>query len=653
LHGNIYVAGISDAGSNAGLYKVVVWKYGSDGLPDMAFGTGGRVILGGFAGGSSDSVTDMKLLSDGRIVISGASSHAGNAGQSAFVLRLNNDGSLDSSFGAMSGFVLLDGNSAESVYIMNDGRILVAGSGSTGSGYRAVVWRLNEDGTVDSAFNNTGRNMSMELRSGKGVVVDDCGMIYVVGDDLLSDVYVWRLNPDGTSDNTVNNGVSFITKDIYGGPDSFEDVIIVGNKVVATGYSFGAVSEMILAGYEELCDLCYPQEITPTHTFTPTPTATPTAEEPEQTATITATTIYTVTPTASPTFTLSRTPTVTVTPTSTPTLSFTPSFTGTATFTATATPTLTPTATFTHTMTPTRTVTPTFTRTPTPSFTATPTVTPESVVAGLRAMYESGMKSPDSNTIQIGLEIVNDSEIGVPLNEITAKYWYTYEGNGYGGEPAENVVVDWAGKIPSGQGITPYVLTDIDTILQGGQTRVLEIDFAGEAGMLGQGESVRMHIRIHKDDWSDYNQLNDHSFGAHSGVIDWEKITLYHNGVKVWGYEPGEVGVLSISKLPVKMEKSRGFSSETVYAYPNPCFDAAFIRFSLDEPQDVRISITAVNGAPVWRTQIQSNETRTGDNYRKWDTVNAGGKKVNSGIYLLIVEAGGKIVTKKIAVIRH
>ena len=40
-------------------------------------------------------------------------------------------------------------------------------------------------------------------------------------------------------------------------------------------------------------------------------------------------------------------------------------------------------------------------------------------------------------------------------------------------------------------------------------------------------------------DWTNYTQTNDYSFDAtKTSYADWTKVTLYRNGVLVWGVEP-------------------------------------------------------------------------------------------------------------------
>ena len=194
--------------------------------------------------------------------------------------------------------------------------------------------------------------------------------------------------------------------------------------------------------------------------------------------------------------------------------------------------------------------------------------------------------------------------------------------------------------------------TQIQAIEQSEQTRVQITGFTEAAGSIAPGEYAQVQLRIYKADWSNYIQTNDYSFGTHSSFIDWNKITLYFNEVKVWGLEPGEVGYAAVPKHTVTPVIDEKMSAENTFNYPNPCQGKTTIRFSLDEPQEVMIAIYDINSGLVWQRNMAQTETRTGINYVKWDGTNMPGMPAANGIYLLRVTSKDVTVTKKIAVVR-
>jgi uncharacterized delta-60 repeat protein len=119
------------------------------------FGTGGHVFKDAWL----TSVTDMTIDAQGRIVVVGATPGQGGLGDFG-VVRFNADGSDDTSFAGdggtsfgfdVSGFDIDD--APTSVLTDPDGRIVVAGSLDLGSSDRRFgVVRLNVDGSIDSTF---------------------------------------------------------------------------------------------------------------------------------------------------------------------------------------------------------------------------------------------------------------------------------------------------------------------------------------------------------------------------------------------------------------------------------------------------------------------------------------------------------------------
>ena len=72
-----------------------------------------------------------------------------------------------------------------------------------------------------------------------------------------------------------------------------------------------------------------------------------------------------------------------------------------------------------------------------------------------------------------------------------------------------------------------------------GQDYYLSITFDDKAGNLeAYGSSGEMIMRVHKSDWSNYDQSNDYSYGPFESFQDWDHITLYLDGNLVWGTQP-------------------------------------------------------------------------------------------------------------------
>jgi uncharacterized delta-60 repeat protein len=160
--GRIVVAGYGP--TPAGGTDIALVRYNSDGSLDSTFGTAGVVTTAVSADTVVDRAFGVALQADGRIVVAGAVVTPAGGGDMA-VLRYNVDGTLDSTFGGDGLVTVAIGpgllpDLATSLAIQPDGRIVVAGStqfalnGSTGTDFAAV--RLNPDGSLDTTFGGIG-----------------------------------------------------------------------------------------------------------------------------------------------------------------------------------------------------------------------------------------------------------------------------------------------------------------------------------------------------------------------------------------------------------------------------------------------------------------------------------------------------------------
>ena len=138
--GRILAAGTSP---NAG--QAPIWRLNPDGTRDKSFAPGT---------GPNGMVMALAMQPDGRILVAGAFSEVSGVRRSQ-VARLNQDGSVDPSFGS-------DGsgptsNFTRAIAIQGDGRILLGGAFNAVSGVsRPGVARLLENGALDTGFDPGG-----------------------------------------------------------------------------------------------------------------------------------------------------------------------------------------------------------------------------------------------------------------------------------------------------------------------------------------------------------------------------------------------------------------------------------------------------------------------------------------------------------------
>lgn len=204
----------------SGTSLITLWRLTSGGILDPAFnaaGTPGAVTFsGGNAGTGLDKGAGVAQQSDGKIVVLGTVD-LGNGNSAWQLRRFNVDGTVDTTFNNNTGYFqegATGANAAGGLVVQPDDRIVVIGSRDLGGGVTKIeVLRLNANGTLDSAFGNSGYYRTGSATSGnrgRGVALQSDGKILLVGTYAYaggtSDLYVERLKSDGTPDSF--NGIS-------------------------------------------------------------------------------------------------------------------------------------------------------------------------------------------------------------------------------------------------------------------------------------------------------------------------------------------------------------------------------------------------------------------------------------------------------------
>jgi uncharacterized delta-60 repeat protein len=210
---------------------------------DPSFGQGGRV---GIVSGGAEYAVALAVQADGKIVVGGHS--AANAVGEAVVYRLNRDGSLDRTFNGNGrlGIAGGGGDSAAAVVLQPDGKILVAGYTVAGMNNNAIVYRLNPNGSFDASFGKDGARqiVSATGEGARALALQPDGKIIVAGDGG-DDAVVYRLNPDGSNDQTFNgNGRLAIAGSDFANAVALQPdgrIVLAGRMPDAAGKSDAAI----------------------------------------------------------------------------------------------------------------------------------------------------------------------------------------------------------------------------------------------------------------------------------------------------------------------------------------------------------------------------------------------------------------------------
>ncbi len=221
--GKILIGGFFDTVNGTARNSIV--RLNADGTIDTTFNVGGAGVEGG-----TQIVEVIKQQPDGKFLIAGRFNTYNGIARAA-VARINADGSLDTTFnpgtGAATGTIF-------DIALQADGKIFIGGSFGTFNGAaKNRLARLNADGTVDSTFNWT---ITPQVGVFKIVPLAD-GKLYIGGGWDFINGAEWRfglvrLNADGSTDNAFVphendfNRYRGSVADIYLQPDG---------KVVAAG----------------------------------------------------------------------------------------------------------------------------------------------------------------------------------------------------------------------------------------------------------------------------------------------------------------------------------------------------------------------------------------------------------------------------------
>jgi uncharacterized delta-60 repeat protein len=262
-NGKIVVAG--QARNSSGVIAWAVARYNSDGILDASFGSGGKQILN--VSPTSSSVLDMAIQPDGKLVLVGDPNFT--------IMRLNQDGSPDASFGTGGKVTANPGSQGRAdgrAYavaiqkipaVTGEERIVVGGWGNS---FVFALMRFRPNGAVDSTFGSSGRANTSFFGFGdqiRALAIDQANRIVAAGLTnsansncglYVSDFAVARFTQNGAIDNSFS-GDGRVSTDVYGGFNGADGLLLQADgKVVITGQtssSDGTIKDFALVRYND------------------------------------------------------------------------------------------------------------------------------------------------------------------------------------------------------------------------------------------------------------------------------------------------------------------------------------------------------------------------------------------------------------------
>lgn len=142
-----------------GTYSLLVARFNDDGTTDNSYGDDGVLVMN--INNQGEEFLDMVCTEDDDLILSGIMQSMDQFQFKAFAMKLDVHGNPVSTFGN-NGFVQLGDTEEDTAYAMalqNDGKIILGGNTGQSIPFNSNfgIWRLNADGTPDDTFGENGK----------------------------------------------------------------------------------------------------------------------------------------------------------------------------------------------------------------------------------------------------------------------------------------------------------------------------------------------------------------------------------------------------------------------------------------------------------------------------------------------------------------
>ncbi len=215
-----------------------------DGILDTSFGINGVVKTD--INNLYDVFTAFTVQDDGKIIVVGNNASGSTANKESIIVRYNENGSLDTSFGT-NGIIVAAFSTAydtlNAVEVQNDGKIVVGGY----DGLDFILARYTTSGQLDPSFGTNGivrTNYYTSVLGGSQdrincIAIQDNGKILAGGYSQYYGSYFYaivRYNTNGTLDNSFGvNGKVDYTFNPSGAKEIFDMIVTPTGKIYAVG----------------------------------------------------------------------------------------------------------------------------------------------------------------------------------------------------------------------------------------------------------------------------------------------------------------------------------------------------------------------------------------------------------------------------------
>ncbi|HEX6426869.1 MAG TPA: DUF4979 domain-containing protein [Niastella sp.] len=215
-----------------------------------------------------------------------------------------------------------------------------------------------------------------------------------------------------------------------------------------------------------------------------------------------------------------------------------------------------------------------------------PAVVP--VITKVKVSTENRNHNTGSNSISTYLAISNEGNVPLAYDDLSVRYWLTKDGTA-----SLNYWVDYALLGTSnitGQfvAVTPAVTT-ADTYF--------ELKVNPTIGMLYPlSNTGNIQYRIAKNNWSAFNETNDHSWLVAAPMAENKHVTVYYKGQLIYGVEPAGIND-STARAGVAIADRivRETMDNKIMLYPNPVTGNRFFIKTNNELSDKAVQVKVYN----------------------------------------------------------
>jgi hypothetical protein len=165
-----------------------------------------------------------------------------------------------------------------------------------------------------------------------------------------------------------------------------------------------------------------------------------------------------------------------------------------------------------------------------------PAVCTGNICGTVRVQYMCADTNAKTQSPHPQFKLINLSTTQVNLSTLTIRYWFTGDGAvTFGG------AIDFATNSAGAQIQSQMNLTFV-TVSRTGADHYMQINYGAGAGTLTNASPVFAQTRFNStnpDFGISFTQTGDYSFDpTKTALADWTQVTVYQNGVLIWGIEP-------------------------------------------------------------------------------------------------------------------